>query len=231
MNPHKLARKGRIIYLLLLSLFLHTTARAQKLNETILFSFPTNSGYDYGINAIIKGQDGSLYGTAYTGGTNFVGSLFQINRDGSGYHVLHSFDLISGQNPGNVLQGTNGILYGTTAQGGSNFSGAVFKINTNGTGYAQLHAFSSSSDGSYPGILFQASNGVLHGVTSFGGVSNAGTVFRLNLDGSGFQTLHQFTNFPGRCLPNRGHSRQRRRALWKHQRVAAHRPVSGPFSR
>src|SRR6185312_12277021 len=38
------------------------------------------------------------------------------------------------------------------------------------------------------------SNNVLYGTTQFGGVTGYGTIFKINTDGSGFATLHFFTN-------------------------------------
>ena len=40
--------------------------------------------------------------------------------------------------------------------------------------------------------LLQGSNGVLYGTTYIGGSKSAGTVFRANKDGSGYQVLHHF---------------------------------------
>lgn len=206
MHPLKLARKRCVIalfHLFSISLFLNANAaHAQNLNETILYNFTTNAtDGSHPSGGIIRGQDGSLYGAANNGGTNGYGIAFQINRDGSGYHVIHYFAYPNGAYPGSLVQATNGLLYGTASQGGSNGYGAVFKLDTNGTAYSQLHAF-SPAEGIYPNYnLSQASNGVLYGSASGGGISNAGTVFRLNLDGSGFQVLHQFTNSPDGASP------------------------------
>ncbi len=175
--------------------------RAQNLNETVLYTFTTNS-YDGNIpGAVILGKDGSLYGITSNGGTNTYGVLFQINRNGSGYHILHAFDYLGGAYPLGVVQATNGFLYGITSTGGSNFNGTIFKINTNGTGYAQLHAMSAAEGIDPSSVLFPGSNAIFYGVAAQGGISNAGTVYRIALDGSGFQVLHHFTNSPDAANP------------------------------
>jgi len=52
----------------------------------------------------------------------------------------------------------------------------------------------SSAKGAVPfGSLAAGPDGVLYGATAAGGISNAGTVFRLNPDGSGFSTLMSFS--------------------------------------
>ena len=204
MFPLLTTRKGRTILFRYPTIFLLAcaiTARAQKLNETILYGFTNSMDGNYPVGGVIHGQDDSLYGTTSYGGTNGFGTLFKINRDGNGYRVLRHFDSATGSGPNGLAQATNGLLYGATTSGGSNSVGAIFSINTNGTSYKQLHAF-STSDGAYPAYgLFCASNGVIYGTASQGGISNAGTAFRMNLDGSGFQVLHQFTNSPDGASP------------------------------
>jgi len=139
---------------------------------------------------VIQGSDGTLYGTTYAGGTNGAGSLFKLNVDGrSGYTVLHSFG--SGDaNPQSLIQGNDGALYGTCV------NSAVFKINLDGSNYQVLHYFTNSVEGT--GTLWdnltQGSDGTLYSTTYEGGTnaSNAGTIFKLNPDGSGFTILHSF---------------------------------------
>ncbi|HEV2391376.1 MAG TPA: choice-of-anchor tandem repeat GloVer-containing protein, partial [Verrucomicrobiae bacterium] len=40
--------------------------------------------------ALMEGSDGMLYGTTYAGGSNNIGTVFRIAKDGSGFGVLHS---------------------------------------------------------------------------------------------------------------------------------------------
>src|SRR5262249_43138363 len=72
----------------------------------------------------------------------------------------------------------------------------VFKLIPDGTGFTVLHSFSADSltDGanSFTGLI-QASDGTLYGTTSLGGASNAGTVFKLLPDGTGFTIVYSFT--------------------------------------
>ena len=50
------------------------------------------TGY-YPRAGLIEGSDGALYGTTYLGGTYGDGIVFRLNRDGTGFRVLHDFDL------------------------------------------------------------------------------------------------------------------------------------------
>jgi len=147
--------------------------------------------------ALLQGGDGALYGTTFFGGTNDAGAIFRLNTNGSSYVVLHSFSGLNGDghNPDAALmQGSDAALYGTTYSGGSNNAGSIFKLNTDGSGYTVLHAFTAAGgDGQKPlSALLEAQNGLLYGTTYLGGSSGAGTVFKLNRDGTGYAVLRSF---------------------------------------
>src|ERR1051325_1358693 len=86
------------------------------------------------------------------------------------------------------------MLYGMTADVVWNGNGTIFSISTNGTGFTVLHHFGDApADGGQPqGDLLLADN-VLYGTTSFYGTYTNGTVFKINRDGSGYRTLHEFS--------------------------------------
>src|SRR5438105_2552593 len=58
--------------------------------------------------------------------------------------------------------------------------------------FTTLHSFTGGSDGGrpYAGLIF--SGNTLYGTTYFGGISDKGTVFAVNTDGTGFTILHNF---------------------------------------
>src|SRR5512138_3572793 len=69
----------------------------------------------------------------------------------------------------------------------SSFAGEVIH-------YRVLKSFGSvTNDGTQPwAALVQGADGALYGETTQGGTNGAGTLFKLNLDGSGYQILHHF---------------------------------------
>jgi uncharacterized repeat protein (TIGR03803 family) len=70
-----------------------------------------------------------LYGTSNTGGANNKGTVFQINTDGTGLQLLHSFAGSDGSNPETGLTFDGSTLYGTTDGGGLSAKyGVVFAI-------------------------------------------------------------------------------------------------------
>jgi uncharacterized repeat protein (TIGR03803 family) len=136
---------------------------------------------------LVQGSDGDFYGTTSAGGTNNVGTVFQLSTNG-GLTNLHSFTGIDGEQPSAALvQGSDGDFYGTTFGGGPNQDGVVFKISTNGQ-LTTLYAFGTVTnangeplDGANPqASLVQGSDGSFYGTTTYGGVGG-GTVFRLTI--------------------------------------------------
>ena len=126
--------------------------------------------------------------------------MFKLNKDGSGYELLHSFNdnFAEGIGPGALVEGSDGALYGTTSSGGgyTNYhsfyeygGGTVFKLNKDGSGYSVLHNFGEGTDGygSSGGYgdteLAKGSDGAFYGTTfaggDLGGELGNGTIFKI----------------------------------------------------
>jgi hypothetical protein len=50
-------------------------------------------------NQVIETSDGALYGTTCLGGVNYSGVVFESEKDGSGFLILHEFIGSDGANP------------------------------------------------------------------------------------------------------------------------------------
>ena len=105
---------------------------------------------------------------------------------------------------GLILNSTTGALYGTTAEGGAYGWGMVYQLTpgTGGTWNAKvLYSFNPiniPNDGASPqASLFQNSNGVLYGTTTYGGSSDNGTVFSLTPGTGGTWTEKIIYSFNG----------------------------------
>ena len=160
-------------------------------------------------------SDGTLYGSADTGGSSGNGTVFRVNTDGMGFTVLHTFTAGSsislavtntgGANPGWGVIVSGNTLYGTTFGGGTEGYGTVFAIRTDGTGFTNLHNFTApfhapatNYDGYSPTAGLILSGNTLYGTTRFGGPWGEGTIFQLKTDGSGFSVLYSFAPTGGR---------------------------------
>jgi uncharacterized repeat protein (TIGR03803 family) len=160
---------------------------------TSLYSFTSGDDGGHPVGGVVQGSDGNFYGTTDLGGTNRVGTVFEVNSNGA-LTSLYSF---SGGNDGaypqaGLAHGSDGDFYGTTARGGTNGAGTVFKIGANGA-LISLYSFTGSNDGAYPiAGLVQGSDGSFYGTTQYGGTNKAGTVFKISTGGA-LVSLHSFT--------------------------------------
>jgi len=137
----------------------------------------------------------TLYGMTALGGASGYGAAFQMNTDGNGFTLLHSFTGVGsdGRYPFGSLTLSGSTLYGMTANGGTSGRGTVFKMNTDGTGFTTLRSFAGGGgDGGSPNGSLTLDGSTLYGMTTGGGSSGRGTVFKMNTDGTGFTLLHTF---------------------------------------
>jgi uncharacterized repeat protein (TIGR03803 family) len=144
------------------------------------------------------GPDGNLYGTAIQGGTNGVGTVYQITTNGA-FTTLANFAQTNGEQPyAGLTFGPDGNLYGTTLGGGSGGYGTVFQITTNGTLTTLTNFNKINGAEPYSAALALGPDGNFYGTTEYGGISNNGTVFQVTTNGA-LTTLHSFgaTNAEG----------------------------------
>ena len=155
--------------------------------ETVLYAFAggaTDGADPQGTLAL--GSSGTLYGTTYRGGTDGLGTVYQLGSAG-GETVLYSFagGASDGADPrGSLIIDSAGNLYGTTSGGGASGLGTVYEVSPTGA-QTVLYSFAGgTTDGEVPlGHLVMGSGGSLYGTTSTGGAYDLGTVFRISLGG------------------------------------------------
>jgi len=177
---------------------------------SVIYSFSATSG-PFGTNSdgatptagLVLSRN-SFYGTAFYGGDSGVGTVYKVEKDGSGFATLHSFTAGSGSFSSNGYTNTEGaypwaalissgkVLYGTALFGGSSGVGTVFKLGTDGSDFSVLHTFTGGKDGSYPWAELILLGNTLYGAAQGGGISGVGTLFSLRTDGTEFTILHSF---------------------------------------
>src|SRR5262249_26976862 len=141
-----------------------------------------------------EGPDRHLYAVSYVGGAYGPGSFFRINLAGTELQLLHSFSGEGCNFPTGIpLLASDGHFYGTTQYGGRYDSGCLYPMTRDGQ-MTVLHEFGDRDldDGAHPiAGLAEGSDGLLYGVTEYGGRHFAGTVFKANRQGW-VQVLHSF---------------------------------------
>jgi len=168
-------------------------------------SAATNGSYPVGVVT-----DGTwLYGVTTLGGIAGNGCIYKEKPDGSSYTKLYDFNATNGYNPFGNLIINGSVLYGMTSIDGSNLAGTIFKINTDGSSYADIHVFGgtlldATADGATPkGALTISNDGnTLYGMTSAGGDMGFGTIFTINVNGTGYTKLYSFAGTPDGATPN-----------------------------
>ncbi len=165
-------------------------------NDTILFNFNGTNGSNPQGSLYSDGT--YLYGMTYGGGKLSEGVIFRIKPNGTSDTVLLSFNGTTGQNPylGSLISdGT--FLYGMTSFGGIHNDGVIFRIKSDGTRDSVLLNFNVSSSGNQPNGSLYYDGTYLYGMTSTGGTSNSGVVFRIKPDGTGDTNLLNFNGTNG----------------------------------
>jgi uncharacterized repeat protein (TIGR03803 family) len=164
----------------------------------VLYNFGAFSGD--GINpgrGALALRAGALYGTTTSGGTNGVGTVFQLVQENGVWseNILYNFALSAtdGAVPdGNLIFDQVGNVYGTTIFGGvpncSRGCGTVYQLSSPsvaGSSWHEsiLHYFRSRGDGSLPSAgLIRDNAGNLYGTAAGGDLAvnkPVGVVFRL----------------------------------------------------
>jgi len=109
---------------------------------------------------------GNLYGTAYAGGANGYGVVFELSPAGETWTetVLYNFaNSPDGANPVNgLIADAVGNLYGTTYGGGTTGNGTVFEMSPSGGGWTEKVIFNVNS--TYSGLTMDT-HGNIFGTT------------------------------------------------------------------
>jgi uncharacterized repeat protein (TIGR03803 family) len=202
--------RHKALVMVAVTLILATTAWAS--SETVIYNLDNYTGDGYQpYSGLVADAKGNLYGTTYYGGTNNVGSVFELTLSGGLWTEQLLYSFAGGTSDGAYPQYSplvfdkTGHLYGTTSNGGSACNcGIVFELTKSGSTWKEtvLHAFlgSAQKDGYVPqaGLSFDTA-GNLYGTTEYGGLNNSGTVFQLQPTKSSwkYKTIHQFNSTNG----------------------------------
>jgi uncharacterized repeat protein (TIGR03803 family) len=151
---------------------------------TPIYNFDfVNGGHPQG--GLSLGFDGNFYGTTYQGGAGSAGTVFRITPGGV-LTVLHSFtNGTDGAFPRTPpVQAGDGNLYGVTGNG---TVAVLYRIAPSGTFTVMLNVPSQSYT-----PLIVATDGLLYGMTQFGGTLNRGTIFQYTPAKNKLKIIHSF---------------------------------------
>ncbi len=148
--------------------------------------------------SLIQASNGDLYGIAFFGGANSHGTIFKFNITTNNFTKLYDFiETSSGRGPQGRLLEISGKLYGTTRNGGIEGLGTLFEFDMSNLSVNVVHdfIFGAAEPSTPSGTLVQASNGLLYGVSEYGGASQNGSIFQYDLNSGTVSLLASFNNF------------------------------------
>jgi uncharacterized repeat protein (TIGR03803 family) len=163
-----------------------------------LYSFESwrrkNSRIHWPMGGLLEAPDGTLFGTAGSGG-RCCGGAFKLTPTSSGYTFATVYLFKGKPDDGDcpwsgLTMDSAGILYGTTVCGGTVGAGTVYDLVPSPSGYVEnvLHSFAFRNDSTITAIsdggapqwnVIIGTDGALYGTATQGGFGDNGTVFRL----------------------------------------------------
>jgi uncharacterized repeat protein (TIGR03803 family) len=150
--------------------------------------------------SVALATDGSVFASTVVlgrGNTAERGFLHKMDPAGSLAEIFeftHATGAFPGEFATELVAGPDGDAFGLTYSTGALANGAVFHVEADGA-YDFVTTFSGTSGpapGTSPTLLRRGTDGALYGACLTGGSADAGTVFKIDDDG----TFHVLTNFP-----------------------------------
>jgi len=151
-------------------------------NESVLWDFGNGTDGAGPVAGLSMDKSGNLYGTTAVGGTDKMGTVFELTPSGAGWNESVLWDFGNGTDGAGAFAGLimdgSGNLYGTTREGGVSGAGTVFELTapTGGGSWTEsiLWNFNPGSRGKKDGFapegdLVMDAGGNLYGTTSSGG--------------------------------------------------------------
>ncbi|HSC18012.1 MAG TPA: choice-of-anchor tandem repeat GloVer-containing protein, partial [Rhizomicrobium sp.] len=161
---------------------------------SVLHNFSWDDGANPASDLVLDKATGDLYGSTLSGGSGGAGTVFKLASNGT-LTTLYAFTGgADGNTPeGRLLRTRRGDIYGTTYGGGDHNMGLLYELTAGGK-LKRWHSFGEGAgDGTFPtGAGLAASGHVIYGMTQFGGSSDYGTVFQLDLTSNAYWTMHSF---------------------------------------
>lgn len=200
LNPRRLAALLPLALACLAGPVAVQAAQTQFANAVPLVALST-PGEDYddaprGVRSdLLLASDNNIYFGSYSGGEG-AGAIARLTPEG----VLSTIHSLAGNGNegvtiyGPLMQASDGRLYGTAYFGGEEGGGTLFSLALDGTGFTVLHEFGGGEPNPifpYTGVT-EGPDGLIYGTTFRGGTTDAGVVYSIAKDGTGFTVLHHF---------------------------------------
>ncbi len=118
---------------------------------TNIFTFPNSEVGEVPIK-VIELNGGSLGIITRDHGTLGYGSIFTVEKNGTGYSKVFNSETSLGTSPSDMLQTTDGWIYVAAQMGGAFNKGVIYKVRGDGSSYTKVREF-NGVDGDIPNSL------------------------------------------------------------------------------
>ena len=147
----------------------------------------------------VKATNNKFYGVNRVGGETNAGILYEYDVTTNSFtKKITFFTDLDGRSPSSLVLFDNGKIYGTTTHGGAYNAGILFEFDPLTDSYSKLLDFEPASMGGIVNSpVVQGDNGVLYGVSSYGGANNKGTLFAYDYQNNLFVKLFDFNDTTG----------------------------------
>ncbi len=147
-------------------------------------------------NGVILDSSGNIFGTAYYGGDNGRGTVYEVVKGTNTIKALTSF---GGDSPGaypsgNIVLDGGGNIYGTTEGGGKANLGTIYKLASGTSTVTTLATFDRGKYGASAVGLVSDSSGNLYGGIHYSGPFDYSAVYELLNGSSAVTTLATFSS-------------------------------------
>ncbi len=171
-------------------------------NYVQIFSFEdTNSESSplgsHPFGKLTEGNDGFLYGCTAQGGSNGKGTIFKVDKNGTGFQILVNLDARASYPAyGPLVESTPGDFFGMTSMGGNANKGAIFKVNSSGD-FRIISDFPQEQT-SPRNLISDTAGDYYYGITQANSLETGGSIFRVSASGASYMLLYKVP--PGEIL-------------------------------
>ncbi|MEO6230697.1 MAG: choice-of-anchor tandem repeat GloVer-containing protein [Ferruginibacter sp.] len=124
-------------------------------------------------------------------GSNSLG-IYSMDTTGSNYTQLNTIDAIT-----TLLYATSQSKLYMMANGGNYKNTHLLQTDVTGANKTELHQFGFIPNGYNPDGITKGLDGKFYGIALNGGAEGGGLLYKMNIDGSGYQVIHDFTGANG----------------------------------
>jgi len=163
-----------------------------------LYDFDENNLGQIPNGDLIVAENGKVYSTLEQGGANKRGSIFEFDIQSNTVVNVAELDSINGSRfDFGVMQASDGFIYGVATFGGDSNQGTIVRLDLSTNTLSKVHDFSDSTGTAQEGVLFEASDGFLYGVSREGGRFDKGTLYQFDMLKDSVVVVHHFVGATG----------------------------------